>query len=171
MQLVYAHGLDQEIRPLLSQVSSTNSTSLLNKSLLKCKESQFKACLYGQSIEWKMDHLDATRPLVKILNKKIQPKLMLNFRIWPSQLSEIKLLIWPSTIFWKTDKSLEMESKMKCKNFWPDGVCGLKLVKSKMLKLPLSLFSQTCKQNSERRVDKKLKRFLLKPKTKWDKKL
>jgi len=118
-----------------------------------------------------MDHLKLTKLLVKISKEKTQLKQTPSYKTWLYQSSETELQTLPSTIFWRIDKSLEMVSKKKCKNFWPVGVCGLKHAKFKMLKFHQDPFSQIFKLNSERRVDKKQKKFLLTLKTSWDKKL
>jgi len=54
----------------------------------------------------------------------------------------------------RTDKSLEMESRMRCKKSLLVGVSGLKPVKLLMLRLPQEVYSPIYKQNLERRVGK-----------------
>lgn len=62
-------------------------------------------------------------------------------------------------IFSKTDPSLETVSKMKCKNSSLVGVFGQKLARSLMSKFLPLVSSKTCKQNSEKALDKMPKKL------------
>jgi len=94
---------------------------------------------------------------------------MLNFNPWLFLLSEIELLIFHSMMYLRIDQSSETELKKKCRNSLMDGVSGLRLVRFKMLRFPQEVCSLISKQNSERRAEWMLKRFLLIHKTQFPK--
>jgi len=64
-------------------------------------------------------------------------------------------------ISWKTETSLEAVLRKRCRRFSQDGVSGLKLAKFKMLRSHQEVYSPTCKQNSERLREWRLKRLML----------
>jgi len=95
--------------------------------------------------------------------------LMLNFNPWLFLLSEIELLIFHSMMYLRIDQSSETELKKKCRNSLMDGVSGSRLVRFKMLRFPQEVCSLISKQNSERRAEWMLRRFLLIHKTQFPK--
>lgn len=154
----------------LSQVYWIKLILMQTKSHLRCKELKYQEWLFGLSIELEMDHLLASRVLVKIYANQLPMMPTTSSNQWLFLLSEIELRICLSMIFLKIEVNLEMVLKKKCKNWSTDGAFGLRPVKFKMWRFLQEAYLLIFKQNSERKVEWMLRRFLLILKTQFPKK-